>query len=379
VTIRPVTPGQKALTSDQQSRLDWVAHLQGGRDVIFAIDITESVGINDKGRNSLKQIIQDSLDPGDTVYIVPFASDILLKQRSIDRPFGEPIYFKQKDPIIIQEILDRVPLNANLTVQNTDIQRAELTIYQGIAQINQNRLYQNEKVRPQSIVWLTDAPLNTVEAKEWKEIPFDSPFRNIGSTESISRQNWLKNLNIITRQRELKIDKFTLTVVDLPPTIQESCTPAPGGKESCLVDNYLKGQLWLPFTIISIIFTILIAALGLYLNWWMKTKKDWQIHVNLDSRVDDEIPIIKLSNNKTIGIGGVDERCREGIAWKNSEIRGYIERRGNQTYLIPNFTQSIYLNDIEVKKQVKITTSRIKIRCLDSQQRDCYLELRISK
>lgn len=49
-------PGQ-ALKSWQQAGLNLVSRLYGGRDVIFAIDLTESVGLNDEGRIRLSLII----------------------------------------------------------------------------------------------------------------------------------------------------------------------------------------------------------------------------------------------------------------------------------------------------------------------------------
>lgn len=52
------------------------SRIYGGRDVVIAIDLTESVGLNAEGRLRLTQIIEDSLHRGDTVYVVPFASDV---------------------------------------------------------------------------------------------------------------------------------------------------------------------------------------------------------------------------------------------------------------------------------------------------------------
>ena len=69
-----VAVGQ-TLSSWQELGLKLVSRIYGGRDVIFAIDLTDSVGLNDEGRIRLTQIIQDSLHSGDTVYVVPFASE----------------------------------------------------------------------------------------------------------------------------------------------------------------------------------------------------------------------------------------------------------------------------------------------------------------
>lgn len=50
--------------------------MHGGRDVVLAIDLTESVGINNEGRLRLRQIVADSLQPGNLVYVVPFGSNL---------------------------------------------------------------------------------------------------------------------------------------------------------------------------------------------------------------------------------------------------------------------------------------------------------------
>jgi hypothetical protein len=69
--------------------------------------------------------------------------------------------------VVIQEILQEIPASANLNFQNIDIQRAELAIYRGLAQLNQNRLQQHQPIKPQSIVWITDAPLLTNSGRDW--------------------------------------------------------------------------------------------------------------------------------------------------------------------------------------------------------------------
>lgn len=61
-----VTPGQ-SLSPQQKMGLNLVTHLHKGRDVVLAIDLTESVGINGEGRIRLHQIIKDSLKPRDSV------------------------------------------------------------------------------------------------------------------------------------------------------------------------------------------------------------------------------------------------------------------------------------------------------------------------
>jgi hypothetical protein len=69
VTLTKITPGQP-LTDTQRNGLQLVSLWGGGkRDVVLAIDITESVGLNDQGRIHLRQIVEDSLKPGDSVFV----------------------------------------------------------------------------------------------------------------------------------------------------------------------------------------------------------------------------------------------------------------------------------------------------------------------
>ena len=88
------------------------------------MDLTESVDFNAEGRIRLSQIVQDSLDPGDTVYVVPFASIVYPQDKAI------PFQGREEN---IQEILGAIPLQPDLNLRNTDIQRGELYIYQYLA------------------------------------------------------------------------------------------------------------------------------------------------------------------------------------------------------------------------------------------------------
>ncbi|MDF5729669.1 MAG: VWA domain-containing protein, partial [Rhizonema sp. PD38] len=194
MTITRITSGQP-INSVQKIGLDLVS-LGGGRDIVLAIDITESVGLNDEGHIRLRQIIEDSLKPGDSVYIVPFAQDITLgKAVSEANPLGEPLYLSSKSKENIDKILEKIPSKADTNLYGTDIQRSELKIYQGIAQINQNRLQKNQPIKQQSVVWITDAPLFTkpgITSQVWIETAADSPFRNAESPESKQREGWIE-------------------------------------------------------------------------------------------------------------------------------------------------------------------------------------------
>ncbi|NBO66606.1 MAG: VWA domain-containing protein, partial [Acidobacteria bacterium] len=260
MTLTKITPGQP-LTNIQKNGLQLVSLLTGGkRDVILAIDVTESVGFNDQGRIRLRQIVTDSLKTGDYVYVVPFAQNLVFDDViSVENPLGTPIYFGQKNTENIDKVLAKIPFSSDPNRYGTDIQKAELTIYQGIAQINQNRVSKNQLIKPQSVVWITDAPLFTqpgINSQIWTETPADSPLRIATSPESQERQKWIQTLPL--KQRSLTIvtqsnKDYQLSVVDINPTIQEFCTPAPGGQETCLVNSYLLKQLSVPGLILLLL------------------------------------------------------------------------------------------------------------------------------
>ncbi|MFO5495059.1 MAG: VWA domain-containing protein, partial [Cuspidothrix sp.] len=208
MTLTKITPGQP-LTDTQKNGLQLVSLLGGGkRDVVLAIDVTESVGLNDQGRIRLRQIVEDSLKPGDSVYVVPFAQNVVSDEViSVENPLGKPIYFSKKNSENINKVLAKIPFNYDPNRYGTDIQRAELTVYQGIAQINQNRLVKNQSIKPQSVIWITDATLGTkpgITSEIWIETPADSPFRIATSPESQERQNWIKSLPLQERSLIIK-------------------------------------------------------------------------------------------------------------------------------------------------------------------------------
>ncbi len=70
------------------------------------------------------------------------------------------------------------------------------------------------------------------------------------------------------------------TFLEIKPTVQEFCTPTPGGKETCLVTPYLVQQLWLPTSLLS--FGILVAFI--LLKTWLSGKKKWRLKVHFNLR-----------------------------------------------------------------------------------------------
>ena len=117
-----VTPGQ-VVTPQQKIGLELVARLHSGRDVVLAIDLTESVGLNNEGHIRLRQIIEDSLKPGDSVYVVPFASNVALLEGTSDLyPLGSSINFSNNSKNSVEKIIQKIPLSPDSKLQNTDIQ-----------------------------------------------------------------------------------------------------------------------------------------------------------------------------------------------------------------------------------------------------------------
>jgi hypothetical protein len=376
-----ITPARESLTNAQKFGLDMVARLSGGRDVVLAIDLTESVGLNDEGRIRLRQIVQDSLSPGDSVYVVPFATTVNPLMPNINPLTAEKAikFHGQQD---IDKILQVIPLRADRKLQNTDIQRAELFIYQNLAQLNQCRLGKIQPIKPQSIVWMTDAPLLTkpgITTDIWVETPLDSPLRLANSPESLARKNWLEKLPIKTREQPIKTNnnkEYKLTVIDIAPTVQEFCTPAPGGKESCLVNRYLFKQLWLPVSI-SAIFLI---ALVINTFKFYRGQKKWQLILDfLDTEKEDD-KICSLGNNQRIAIGEYDPNCVDSIDTLGPEIRAYLVRKGEKLYIEPTGDATIFLNRKEITEKTLISSSLINLNCPDPKRKiDFEITIKIKK
>jgi hypothetical protein len=379
VTTNKITPGQ-TLSSTQKFGLDLVAVFGGGRDVVLAIDLTESVGLNDEGRIRLRQIITDSLKAGDTVYVIPFAQDIVLNEAKSDANLlGTPISFSSNNQENIDKILVKIPA-PDLRYYGTDIQQAELTIYQGLAQINQNRLQANQNIKPQSVVWISDAPLLKppgITSDIWIETPAGSPFRLPDSPESQQRQDWIDRLPINRRSLSIKTQnnkEYKLTVVDIAPTVQEFCTPAPGNQETCLVTPYLIKKLWLPGLIsIFILIGFILAGLKVY-----RLRKKWELIVDFEVTAKPEDQKCSLPNNKRIAIGEYDSTCADSIDCPGEEVRAYLERKGEKLYLIPTNLAPIYYNEREITSRTLIDKSKFRLNC-PHRKRDYEIVIKLKK
>ena len=356
-----IAPG-KPVKPWQRFGLNLASRIYGGRDVVIAIDLTESVGLNAEGRLRLTQIIEDSLQSGDTVYVVPFASTVNPLQPDINAlTVRQSIKFKGK-PQDIEQILNVLPFESEINLSNTDIQQAELFTYKGLAQLNQCRLHENTALKPQSVVWLTDAPLLTqpgINSATWIETPTDSPFRRANSAASQERQSWLEGLPIKERSQTITTDNnrtYQLSVVDIAPTVQEFCTPAPGGKETCLVTPYVLKLLLFP-TLIGI---ILLGIGGLGARYLIKLNKKWKLKINFESDEDKEEQVCYLKHKQKIALG---DDSLNAIYCPGDEVRGYLQRKGNRLYLIPIKSQPIFYREREVTKPIVIEHHNFRLNC----------------
>ena len=341
----------------------------------MAIDLTESVGLNAEGRLRLTQIIEDSLQSGDTVYVVPFASKVNPLQLEIDPlTLKKGIEFKGK-PENIEQILSVLPFESALNLNNTDIQNAELFTYRGLARLNQCRLSDQIAPKPQSVVWLTDAPLSTkagIDSATWVETPADSPFRRADSQRSKERQNWLQALPIEKRSQIITTENnrtYELSIVDIPPTVQEFCTPAPGGKETCLVTPYVFKLLLFP-TLIGIIVLGTAGFLGRHL---ISLNKRWKIKVDFTSDDDLEQKSCYLKHKQKITIG---DNSSNGIFCPGEDIRGYLIRRGNKIYLKPTNNAPLEYRGSAVNQELEVTRDRLTINCPDGGK-DFEIDLKV--
>lgn len=364
-----ITIGE-TLSSHQKLGLELVSKFSGGRDVVFAVDLTESVSLDDAGIVRLKQIVQDNLTKGDRVYIVPFSSQVNPTNPDINPiTLANAIVFTHSKEDI-DKIIEQIPLSANINEKNTDIQQAEHFIYKNLAHINQKRLCDNQPIKPQSVVWLTDAPLKTeagITSDVWVETPANSPYRNSNSPESFDRANWLNHLPISINSRDF--DNYQLSVADIKPTVQEFCTPVPGGKETCLVNNYITSQLWLPTTILSF---IIISLLGGGIFWWRyinSISKPLKLSIKINNNDDTEIKY--FYNQKSLSIG-------EDIECLGGEIRGYLKREGNKVFIEPTKILPIIYKEKELKQKQSIEGSIIRLNCPYNDQ-DFEIKIIVSK
>lgn len=374
VNCLDVTPGEP-LNNWQILGMKLVSQLQGGRDVVLAFDLTGSVDFNDEGRTRLQQIVKDSLKSGDRVYVIPFASEVNPLDPE-NKSFSSPIDFQGRNEDI-DRILELLPKSSS-NLQNTDIQKAEAFIYKELAQRNQCRFTDNQKIKPQSIVWITDAPLLTesgITSNVWIETPATSPFRQKDSPESRDRTQWIHALPLSKNSQKIVTNNnksYDLTVVDIAPIVQEFCTPAPGGQKICSVNSYLFNQLWLPILLLVLVIT----GFGFLVRYWLSLQRPWKLSIEYVKDDDQDKEKFMLKNQRKIYLGG---EANTRIDCPGSESRGYLERKGNQLYLVPNQQGMIYYNSKVITKPVKIESlKRFMLNCPDAQERDFEIVVKVT-
>ncbi|MFM6201632.1 MAG: VWA domain-containing protein, partial [Dolichospermum sp.] len=242
-------------------------------------------------------------------------------------------------------------------------------------------LMKNQPIKPQSVVWVTDAPLGTkpgITSEIWIETPGDSPFRIAESPLSQERQKWIETLPLKERSLTIKNQDnkdYKLSVVDLNPTVQEFCTPAPGGKETCLVNPYLLKQLWVP----GLILLLLIAA-GVWSSCkFARLQKKWKLRITFKDNTEDEQKLCILPNKKKIALCEYDPSCDDCIDVPGGDIRGHLKREGEKLYLVPTPEGNIQLNNKKIISKTLITNSRFTLNCPDSRQRDYQINVKIEK
>ncbi|MBD2175673.1 VWA domain-containing protein [Pseudanabaena sp. FACHB-1998] len=360
-----VYPSQEKLSPEQKLGLGIVSKLVSnqGREIVIAIDRTQSVKIEEEGRTRITQLIRDALQVGDRIYIIDFATDI------DDAKLA-------KEPIIIRsnedktKLLDNLSFESDPNLRNTDIQNAEWKIYKRLAELNQERLIAKQPIYSQSVIWMTDAPLFTqspATEQNWIETPLNSPFRDANSQQSKDRSAWLQSLDLLNkpeRSHQIK-DNYKLTVVDIAPTVQEVCTYAPSGQSNCLVAPYLVNQLWLPSFILGIsslavLLGLIVSGLHIYAS-----RKGWKISIN------DEHPNVKMKNRYNLGEYPFD--CGD------SEIRGYLLRRGKDLWLeaSKNDTLKIFLDGQEIVQREKILKENftLTLNCENSNPKEFLVRI----
>ena len=98
---------------------------------------------------------------------------------------------------------------------------------------------------------------------------------------------------------------------------------------------------------------------------WKSLKTPWQLEVNFTSDEEREKQKCNLKNQQKIALG--DDGI-SSIYCPGEDIRGYLERQGNQLYLRPTKKAPIYLRGREVTQPTKIDNQRLKINCPDESK-----------
>ena len=149
---------------------------------------------------------------------------------------------------------------------------------------------------------------------------------------------------------------YQLSVVDLAPTVQEFCTPAPGGKETCLVTPYIAKLLLFPILITF----ILLGIGGFWARYLISLNKKWKLKITFESDDTREQQTCYLKHKQKIAIG---DNSLNAIYCPGEDIRGYLIRKGKKLYLKPTKSLPLVYRDRELVKEVEVTGDRFTINC----------------
>ncbi len=112
--------------------------------------------------------------------------------------------------------------------------------------------------------------------------------------------------------------------------------------------------------------------------YWKSLKTPWKLEVKFASDEEREKQKCTLKNQQKIAIGDDDI---SSIYCPGEDIRGYLERQGNQLYLRPSKKAPIYFRGREVTQATKIDNHLLKINCPDESKinKDFDLVIQIVK
>ena len=173
---------------------------------------------------------------------------------------------------------------------------------------------------------------------------------------------------------------YRITIVDFPPQVQESCTPKPGGGTLCLVNDYVRSQLFWPQVILG---TGLILGLTLLIAGfvrWQQHRSTWTFRVVFEADPDRDPFTFSLKSGQRLALGGLDPACVgeiDGIPGV-SQTAGYLERRGLQLYLVPLDPEAaiVDLNGVTLSSaQLLKNSKRFRLSCRPPQGSDYTLSI----
>lgn len=84
-------------------------------------------------------------------------------------------------------------------------------------------------------------------------------------------------------------------------------------------------------------------------------------------------------HGKYFAIGESDAKCVDEINCPGSEIRAYLERQGNQLYLVPTNLATIQWKGKEINKRTRLIGNPIQLNCPDEKDGDFYIKIKIKK